>query len=57
VFRPVLGDYNRNLIHHLSGNQHDLLAKIFSMPEVELFYAQHLTKTPIFFNFFAQNQM
>ena len=27
------------------------------MPEVELFYAQHLTKTPIFFDFFGKNQM
>ena len=55
--RPVIGDYNRNLIHHLSKNQHDLLEQIIEMPGVESFYSQQLTKTPIFFNFFGQTQL
>jgi hypothetical protein len=41
----------------LSSNQHDLLEQILSMPEVEQYYSQYLTKTPIFFSFFGQNQM
>jgi hypothetical protein len=51
IFRPVLGDGNRSILHHAVGNDFSLLQEILAMPGIEDYYESAEVKTPIFFSF------
>lgn len=53
----MLGDKNRNLIHHLSASHYNMLSDILKMPGFHSFYLRYQDKDPIFFNFYGDTPM
>jgi hypothetical protein len=51
VLVPVLGDFNRNLIHHFCNMNSKNLREIFRMQGFENYYSKFAEKSPIFFDF------